>query len=690
MTVQRKRRPAPTDPGATALSSKPPRPGGAPAAEAGRPPVPPHRRLRVFAFDPSLAADFETSGLEAVTLQVPWEESFDEGLGRSVLRGPVGSYLEVIDRDPASRAFYPPVELNDPYLLARDGHDPSESNPQFHQQMVYAVAMTTIRHFENALGRVALWSDRPYAPDRDPEDRFVERLRVYPHAIRGANAYYSPERKALLFGYFPAAEGVYDAGVAPGTTVFTCLSYDVIAHETAHALLDGMHARFVEPTHPDVLALHEAFADVVAIFQHFTHPELLHRTIAETRGDLWEQNRLAELARQMGRAMGWRSALRNALDPERKPDPAALEGATEPHQRGSILVAALFDAFLQIYRSRAADLLRIATGGTGVLPEGEIHPDLVRRLAHEAATTARHVLHMCIRALDYCPPVGIDFGDYLRALITADLTLVPYDQRNYRAAVIEAFRVRGILPRGLRGLSEESLRWQRPASQPPAEALAPLFEPIEGRRRGGADAASPLRDLVELWTLGHDRRRVWTAARRLRGRLQRVIAERWPAEWAQRELHLVLEPTDVRSVYRDRNGRPATEVHSARIARRRGPRDEEVVELVVEITQRRRGYFDAEHQRAVDRGQRELGADDHGDFPYRSGCTLLIDLGTREVRYAIRAPGPITGDQALDAQRRFRAGLPPGLRATYLGDERGLRREREPFAFLHGPTATPR
>ena len=33
-------------------------------------------------------------------------------------------------------------------------------NPQFHRQMVYAVAMRTIQHFEEALGRVALWSPR--------------------------------------------------------------------------------------------------------------------------------------------------------------------------------------------------------------------------------------------------------------------------------------------------------------------------------------------------------------------------------------------------------------------------------------------------------------------------------------------------------------------------------------------------
>ena len=95
----------------------------------------------------------------------------------------------------------------------------------------------------------------------------------------------------------------------------------------------------------------------------------------------------------------------------------------------------MFDAFLSIYKARIADLLRIATGGTGVLPHGELHPDLVNRLAGEAPVAAGHVLNMCIRALDYCPPVDITFGDYLRALVTADRDLVPDDDLGYRVAV---------------------------------------------------------------------------------------------------------------------------------------------------------------------------------------------------------------------------------------------------------------
>ncbi len=69
---------------------------------------------------------------------------------------------------------------------------PSESSPQFHQQMVYAVAMTTIQNFEKALGRKTLWS----AYHKGTEKDFLKRLRIYPHALREKNAYYSPLKKA--------------------------------------------------------------------------------------------------------------------------------------------------------------------------------------------------------------------------------------------------------------------------------------------------------------------------------------------------------------------------------------------------------------------------------------------------------------------------------------------------------------
>lgn len=96
-------------------------------------PDPVQRKLRIFALDPSVAARTETAGIGEITIPIPWE--------KNLLPGPVGEYIEVVDADPASGFFYKPVDLNDGPILAQNGLAPSEVNPQFHQQMVYAVGM---------------------------------------------------------------------------------------------------------------------------------------------------------------------------------------------------------------------------------------------------------------------------------------------------------------------------------------------------------------------------------------------------------------------------------------------------------------------------------------------------------------------------------------------------------------------
>lgn len=645
-------------------------------------PHPPHRRLRAFAFDPILSRQIDTYEVNEITIKIPWDSK--------MTIGPVDGCLEVIDFDPPSLAFYAPVDLNDPKLLAQDGLPPSEGNPQFHQQMVYAVAKTTIGHFEFALGRRTLWSARTTKDSEECQREFVDRLRIYPHAMREANAYYSPERKALLFGYFPAS-ATQSGQNMPGEMVFTCLSHDIIAHETTHALIDGLHPRFIEPTNEDVLALHEAIADIVALFQHFTYPEVLKHQIARTKGDLESQNLLGELAYQFGQATECYGALRSAIgmiDPDTKKwvqkqlDPTELQRTKEPHNRGAILVAAVFDAFLAIYKSRIRDLLRIASNGTGVFPPGELHPDLVDRLAQEAAKTAEHILHMCIRALDYCPPVDISFGDYLRALITADLELVADDKHNYRLAVIEAFRRRGIYPQDVRNLSVESLMWHVPGVEEQEKFKGIFRNP------------SSLRSLVPDWGMESDRRKVFEKSEKAKRRLYRWLMGSNAEDTAlvARILLDKKEDSHYRSVYRDENGVPIIEIHSLRPARRLGPGGQTVIELVVEMTQCRRGYLDAETQEKVDRG--EIDPPPEPDFIMRGGCTLLINPATADVRYCVYKD--ITSNNRLARIREFlNTGAGPSLRATYFGDAiRGHFQRQisgdvdrlprmEPFALLH-------
>jgi len=643
-------------------------------------PEPVERLLRIYVLDPSLAAQYDTARIGETAISIRWEQN--------LLPGPVGEYIEVIDADPASNCVYHPVDLNDLRIIVQDGLAPSETNPQFHQQMVYAVAMTTIEHFEQALGRVALWAAHRENDEhgRFGRESFVRRLRIYPHALRERNAYYSPEKKALLFGYFPA--GANDEYNTRDTLIFTALSHDIVAHETTHALLDGVHPRFNEPINEDVPAFHEAFADIVALFQHFSYPGVLQYQIAQTRGDLSSENLMAQLAQQFGRAAGRGGALRDALGGyyengvwrRAEPNVRALEQAREPHARGAILVAAVFGGFLKLYRARTRDLYRIATEGTGVLRDGDIHPDLRNRLAGEASQSARYILQMCIRAIDYCPPVGITFGDYLRALITGDFEMNPEDRDNVRVAMVESFRQWGIYPKGMRSISADALLW--PTGEQvmeqhdivmPREAMRALLEDeqrVDNRN---------LRLQLQPWNLETDRYRTWKGADNNARVLWRWLMDKGkpllPA------LGLVTDPSAPRSVFFSRYTKePAVEVHSVRTALRRGPRGSTKTDLVVEITQRRRGYFDAEKQKQVDAdGPVE---NDDGDFRYRTGCTALIDPATMGVRRIVRTPGTVVDDRCLSRLRHFLTdgGIEP---ETAFWLTRNALYEQEPFALLH-------
>lgn len=460
-------------------------------------PAPSSRYLRVFSVDPALAQQVDRLQASVATLQVRWSDLEDESGFAFDRVGLSGKYFEIIDYDQPSRMWYPHLNLNDPAVLNSHGLEPSEADPRFHQQMVYAVAMKTVETFEAALGRWVLWSNRKYQDeDGDLVVDYVDRLRIYPHAMRLDNAFYDPDRKAILFGYFPQGGSTHlDRG--SGYLVFSCLSFDIISHETTHAILDGIYEYFIEDTNPDVLAFHEAISDIVALFQRFSLPELLRHQIAETRGDLNAENLLAQLAVQFGMGVGRPSALRDAIGeyvdrngeviPEtalaakineakwqrKRPNSAALNQAKGVHARGAILVSAVFDAFLLIYHRHTEDLIRIATEGTGILRPGNLHPDLVQRLAEEAAKVARRVLQMCIRALDFVAPVDVTFGEFLRAVITADKDVVDDDYLGYRVAFVQAFRGWGILPPDVKTLGTDNLVWQMVVEQLGESSLSP-------------------------------------------------------------------------------------------------------------------------------------------------------------------------------------------------------------------------
>jgi len=600
------------------------------------------RQLRGYSLDPGFSTRLDTAGINEITYQIRWED---------VREGPVGDYFEVIDIDPASNCFYDPVDLNGENVLAQNGLDPSEGNPKFHQQFVYTIAMKTLEHFEQSLGRKVIWSPKhniKTVSKTDDSAGYVDKIRLYPHALRDANAYYDPEKKAILFGYFEAAAQVQGTNF-PGGVIFTCLSPDIIAHEVTHAILDSIHPRFIENTNPDVPAFHEGFADIVALLQRFTIPQLVEHQIAQTRGRLEEFSFLGELATQFGSALqGSRGALRGAIGAaddkgvwrKHTPNPDDYKTVFEPHARGAILVATVYDAFIRLYNSTTADLLRIATNGTGILQPGAIHPDLVRRLAATACELAERLLHICICALDYCPPHDITFGDYLRALITADIDSSPKDTSGYRLALIEAFRSWGIFPDCVNTLSVESLKWMKRGNLTAREqkALNYLARFLK----------SNVRDIADISTLEtNNRKEIYKRSRQVQRDLHRQLIEErqdsfLPKHWSAflKKLGLTDQTKDFQ--YGDEiittEKIPLLEVHKVRPVYRVGREGKLVEQVLVTITQTFR----------IENG-------DLKGAKFRGGCTLILNMSKDyDVEYIIHKS--ITSDHRFKEQMDYQNG----------------------------------
>ncbi len=302
-----------------------------------------YRYLQGYTLDPGFSTQLDTMKFNQTTYRIAWED---------LDPGPAGEYFEVIDIDPPSNCYYEPVDLNSLEVLSQNGLTPSEGNPGFHQQFVYTIAMKTLEYFEQSLGRKLIWNSRFIYDDdgKFKKEEYVRRIRLYPHAFRDANAYYSTDKKAILFGYFQAAQQIQGTNF-PGGAVFACLSPDIVSHEVTHALLDSIHPRFLENTNPDVPAFHEAFADIIALLQRFTINELVINQFSKSEGGFDKFTYLGELATQLGSALQHgRGALRSAiggLDADgnwkrSKPNPAFYQTKTEAHDLGSVLVSTFF------------------------------------------------------------------------------------------------------------------------------------------------------------------------------------------------------------------------------------------------------------------------------------------------------------------------------------------------------------
>lgn len=391
------------------------------APEAARAPT---RKMSVIAQDPAVRRDDK---ILMSSIEVPAED----------LRvGPMGYRVQVVDYDATKREFHGshelPASFEDEPNAWRDGNPSILRDYRFHAQNAYALVMKTLARFEFALGRRISWSFDTH------------QLKVAPHAMADANAFYSPQIEGLAFGYFEGNSG---------KEVFTCLSHDVVVHETTHALLDALRERYMDPSTSDQAAFHEGFSDVVALLSVFAQREVIEHLLLGsrrqtgqelfvTREELSPENlresALFNLAEQMGSELaGVRGkALRQSAVIKADPKLKDTDEFAEPHRRGELFVAAVMQGFIDAWSKHA---LAAGLEGQARFP--------VRRVAADGADIADLLVTMWIRAVDYMPPVHLEFGDALSAALTADFEVRPDDSRyNLRAHMRDSFAAFGFMP----------------------------------------------------------------------------------------------------------------------------------------------------------------------------------------------------------------------------------------------------
>jgi hypothetical protein len=316
------------------------------------------------------------------------------------------------------RGWYENAKREDLYKLGNK----ALYTPEFMQVNAFAAVLRTIDLFEKAetLGRPLTWAfDGP-------------QLLVVPRAGEQENAFYSRDTRSLQFFYFPSDKG---------ETVYTCLSRDIVAHETGHAIVDAIAPDLLDACSPHSLALHEALADLTALFVSVSSPTLRQYLLKAGTGSIRgvQPNPFASIAEEFGAALGHSRGLRS-LDNDKTLDPKGGEnyvGGTEPHALSEVLSGALFSVMSRIHED-----LRQAYSKRQEF-KGRKDPKFsASGLALIKA--AERLKRVAFRALDYVPPGEVSFADYGRAMRAADLVAYPADSR-IRDWLADEFKRRGMI-----------------------------------------------------------------------------------------------------------------------------------------------------------------------------------------------------------------------------------------------------
>ncbi len=214
--------------------------------------------------------------------------------------------------------------------------------PQFDAVHTFAVVRQTLTMYQRALLGAGLEMPLPWQWNTSMDTR---PLAVFPYGLPNVmNAFYSRSQACLKFGDF-IPNGLTGAHVTESARVYTCRSFDIVAHETAHAVLDGLKPQWLlADAPPQTGGLHEAFGDLTAIFLALSQLDQCEAVIAQTKAHLHDKTYLADIAEQFGLALGGATGLRNADN-----DLTLGEAGTQVHAISQVFTGAMYDVLADMF-----------------------------------------------------------------------------------------------------------------------------------------------------------------------------------------------------------------------------------------------------------------------------------------------------------------------------------------------------
>ena len=269
--------------------------------------------------------------------------------------------------------------------------------PQFDAVHTYAVVRQTLTMYQRALADGSNDSPLPWQWNSSAD---LTPLSIYPYGLPNVmNAFYSRAHCCLKFGDF----------IPPGQTarVFTCRSLDIVAHETAHAVLDGLKPDWLLADNPPQTGgLHEAFGDLTAIFLSLSQLDLCEAIVAQTKARLHDKTFLADIAEEFGLALGRCNGLRNADN-----DITLSQAGTQVHAISQVFTGAVYDILADLFTFERNPALRDCAA-----------------VLHEVGAYVRSLV---LQAIIAAPEHAATYADVVNAMLrVVDEDGKPVDYRN--------------------------------------------------------------------------------------------------------------------------------------------------------------------------------------------------------------------------------------------------------------------